>query len=137
MRRSGKEAEYVGFVVAVQIYYEIKLRLTHAPDELDDLSDRDQRRTITQRNTIDFQDLVRVTGKIDQFGARLSDCDGDVCIRETRTNRAQRRQAHHHVAELTKIDYQDVAWIKCHVLGHRFNGYFADYPLPIRGIRGP
>src|SRR5262249_29873784 len=112
VRRAGKKAEDVGFVIAVQVDNEVKLLLADLRYELRDAPNRDQCRTITQRDTIDFKDLVGITAEIQQFLAGFADGDRDLSVRKLLAYRPQRRQTHHDVSELAKINDEYVARIE-------------------------
>ena len=99
----------------MKIDHEVELRPSHLLHELNDPPDRDELVPITQRDAIDFKDLVRITRQRNDFIRRFTDRNRDPRIRKTLPNRAQRRQAQHNIAELPEIDYENIAWIKSHV----------------------
>ena len=115
MWRAGEKAKDVCLVVAVQVDDEIELRFTDTRNELHNPSDRDQCWTIPQSDTIDFEDLVRIAGEIDDLFTRLPYGHRNLRIRETRTYRPQRGQTHHDVSELTKVYDEYVARIEFHL----------------------
>src|ERR1044072_8895576 len=104
VRSAGKKAEYVRLVITMQVDNKVVLCFANLRNKLRDTSNRDQRWTITQSAAIHFEDLIRVTRKTQQLLARLSNSHSYLRIWKAASDRSQRRQTHHDVAELPKIN---------------------------------
>jgi hypothetical protein len=110
--RAGKKSEYVRLIITVQVDDKVVLCSANLGDKLRDTSNRNQRWTIPQPNTIHFDDLVRVTRKTQQLFTRLSHSHGYPRIRKAVSDRPQRGQTHHDIAELPKINDENVTRIE-------------------------
>ncbi len=98
---------------------EIKLLLPHVFYDFENAKDGKRFEAIAQSDAIHDQCFIRKTGQSDNFSARLSHRHRDPRARKPFSNSAQRRQTQHDIAELAKINHQDVARIK-HLLSLKF-----------------
>src|SRR6266446_1677255 len=112
LRCTGEKAEQICFRETVKIDDEIKLSSPNVFNQTENTSDRKGFEAVAQSDAVNNQRLVRITGQVNNFGAGLSHGDSDTGSWESFPDRLQGRQAQHDVAELTKIDNQNVARIK-------------------------
>lgn len=96
----------------MKINNKIIFRFPNLADEPKNSGNRQQHRAITQSDTIYFQDVIAVTRKSNDVCCRFSSGDSDSRVWKTLPDRAQGRQAHDDVAELTEIYNQNVVRIK-------------------------
>src|SRR5213594_2221552 len=98
----------------MQVDHEIELPPPHIADNLKYSQDRKRLETIAQAYPIDDYAGVGIARHLDHFRRSFARSNRDARMREPFANRAQRRQAHYRVAELAKVDDQDVARVKGH-----------------------
>jgi hypothetical protein len=91
---------------------EIKLPGAHLFDDLENPQDRQRLKSVTQANSINDQRLIGESRQSYHFGSGLSQRYRDLRAWGSLSNCANRRQAKHYIAKLSKIDYQNISRIK-------------------------
>src|SRR2546422_6064280 len=128
LRGPGKEAQQICLGKTVQVDDEIKLAAAYVFDDLEDSQNRKRFESVSQLDPVNLHSRVGITGHVDYLSAGPADNYGDTRMRKALANRAQRRQAHDHVAQLAEIDDEDVARFKCHFKCLSKNSAPAWYP---------
>jgi hypothetical protein len=79
--------------------------ITHYPK---DLRDRTKLWTVSQLNAVYSDDLVRNGGEFDYLAGGLAGHYGKSSVCKPGAERGQCRQTEHHVAQLAKVDYENI-----------------------------
>src|SRR5712671_2706515 len=111
---AGKKSKQIGFRKTMQVDHEIEFAPANIFDNIKHFENRQRLESITQSDAIDFNCLVRITRQVDDFRARLTNCDRQSGVRELFADRAQGRKTHDYVAELTEVDDENVARVEGH-----------------------
>ena len=98
----------------MQVDDKIELAPAHVLYYLEDSQDRKRFESISQFDPVNLDSSIGVTGHVDYLRGGPADRHGDERMREACANCAERRQAHNYVAQLAKIDDEDVARVECH-----------------------
>ena len=98
----------------MQVNNKVKLSLAHIFDDLEDPQHGKGFEPVSEPDPVDLDSRIGITGHFDDLPAWSAHNHRNPGVRKALANCAQGRQTHHHVAELAKIDDQNIVRIERH-----------------------